>query len=451
MKNELSTLRKVDNAINLIQSQYGQLNVSRLLIDIVTGRTIKNEKLKDLSKKLFENVNIEELKKEIAKNALKVASSSIEFPKRNYCDEFAISLKRNHVPYNKVLEYLNNDEKTLCELTVSFAEQRYNSDIDQAFFNKVDDDELRKYIYFLEPTNSMEAKKSHLGKIRNLFFNRSKFDVIDNAQFNKHHKDYRLSDDLFASTDMGKKQMTQEDAVLILEHPKNKKFKLLAVADGSSDNRCGDKASNYVLRSMLNWFEDLDLSYYENLDDLKELINNKLRQINVELLENKDGRSTTFTCAIVGKDKTLISSIGNSRAYIVKDNELKRVTRDDSYIQDLTDLGIIDSKISRFHKGAKIVNQTLGKIEHRDPINPQVKTILNDYDKVIIVTDGITKCVDEDEIAFLSTNMRSEEIAKVLVRASQETHSKLGEFKYGYNETINPGIENSTAAVYIKK
>lgn len=451
MKNELSTLRKVDNAINLLQSKYGQLNVSRLLIDIVTKRTIKNENLKKLTNELFKNINIEELKKEIAKNALKVASSPIEFSKRNYCDEFATSIKREHIPYNKVLDYLNSDERTLCELTAAFAEQRYNSDIDQAFLDNVNDDELRKYIYFLEPTNSIETKKSHLGKIKNLLLNRSKFDVIDNAQFNKHHKDYRLSDDLFASTDMGKEHITQEDAVLILEHPKNKKFKLLAVADGNSDNKCGDKASNYVLHSVLNWFEDLDLDYYENIDDLKELINNKLRQINVELLGNKDGRSTTFTCAIVGKDKTLISSIGDSRAYIVKDDELKRVTRDDSYIQELSDLGIIDSKISRFHKGAGIVNQTLGKVEYKKPLNPQVKTILNDYDKVIIVTDGITKCVDEDEIAFLSTNIKDEDIAKVLVRASQETHSKLDELKYGYNETINPGIENSTAAVYIKR
>ena len=62
-------------------------------------------------------------------------------------------------------------------------------------------------------------------------------------------------------TDIGKFRECNEDAVALLCHPKNKNIILLAVADGDNRKANGSIASNYILRSLLDWFENLDDSY----------------------------------------------------------------------------------------------------------------------------------------------------------------------------------------------
>jgi protein phosphatase len=452
MKNDMSTLQKLDNIVNILRTQYGQLNVSRVLVYIISGRKIKNEKLKMKCNTLFSTIDLEELKKEIVKHALKVSTTSLELSNRKYCDEFVSSLKTNHVDYDKALEYALKDEKTMCMLTVAFANQRYNDHLNSFEINPVKDSEIRKYIYYLEPTNISEKKhNNYLGRVSNLLFNRSKLDVLCDLQVKANHKEYKLGKSLFASTDIGKKAERQEDAVLLLEHPKNKDFKLLAVADGDSSKLFGEQASNYVLSSILKWFETLDESLYDNIDDLKALINNKLRQINIELSQNRDDRASTFTCAIIGKNKTLISSIGDSRAYTLKNHKLTRVTRDDSYIQDLCDAGYVKEELSRFHKGSKLVNRLLGIKEYEDMLEIETKCIPNKYEKIIIVSDGVTKCIDDEKILYLSQHLKDKDVARVLVNTSLNTESKIDKIRYGYNETIPAGVENSTAAVYVKK
>jgi hypothetical protein len=47
--------------------------------------------------------------------------------------------------------------------------------------------------------------------------------------------------------------------------------------------------------------------------------------------------------------------------------------------------------------------------------------------------------------------MNDKDLAKILVRAANETDSEMEKIKYGYNEMIPRGLENSTAAVYVRK
>lgn len=452
MDKKLNTLERLDKFMSLLKkNSKDEIDYEEVINDILKKRTRSYAKTQEM-KELLRGINIDNLKREIAKNAILVTASDSVVPFKSPCDSFLTKLRTEGVPYDCVMDYLDVNKRIFSELVNAFANQRYYYLIDRKETEDIKDEKLRKYIYFLEPTNESKPKTSRLGKIKNLIVNQSKQDVITNAQTKLNHANYSLGESLYACMDIGKEKKHQEDGVLIIEHPANKNFKLLAVADGESSRVFGEKASNYVLCKILNWFESLDSSFYENTDALIELINNKLRQINAELLEYRDGRATTFTCAIVGKDKTLISSIGDSRAYAIQGKRTERLTKDDSYVQELCDAGLIRIDEARFHQASDIVQKELGDYEINKALTPSTRTIDNSYyDILLLVTDGVTKCIADKDIANILEIHKPEDLAKEIVFEAISYSSDMCRDECRFKRIIPAGVDNATAAVYVKQ
>lgn len=449
---KLSTLDKLDSLMTILEaSNRDYMDYTQIVKDIIDKKAEKYAKTPVLEE-LIEGIDINNLKREIAKNILITAGLKDEVPNSHICKEFYEELKEKQVPYNGVMSYLNRNKEVFERILTVFATNRYLFRVPKKGTRDVKDSVLRNYIYYLEPTNS-EKKTSHKPiSIKNLIFNQSAKDIATNFQQSLKHADYSLGRHLYASFDIGKEPRSQEDSVLLLEHPSNKKFKLLAVADGHSESPHGEKASNHVMRQILSWFQELDSSYYQNTDELIPLLNNKLRQINVELLSKQDGRATTFTCAIVGEKRTLISSIGDSRAYAIQGKRTERLTRDDSYVQDLCDEGFVRRDEARFHKASHILQKKLGQFETDKMLGIETGTISNDYyDILTLVTDGVTKCIDDRYLAFLAETDDPKRLARRLVLEATTIGSDMGCDKIGYDRTINPGTNNATAAVYVKQ
>ena len=98
------------------------------------------------------------------------------------------------------------------------------------------------------------------------------------------------------------------------------------------------------------------------MDDLKPILEKKLEKINDSLESVSERSATTIACAIVGKDKTLITSIGDTRIYFIKDGKITSKTEDDSYVQTLCNKGLADPKKARFHKAINFVSEELGNV-----------------------------------------------------------------------------------------
>ncbi len=452
MEKEKREIEKIDNAILKMKDSYSKYDIYSLVIKYLVSNDLTEEE-KNLIDKYFTNIDKETFINEIAKHSLKVAGSNDKnISYKHVSNKFLNELIEYKVDREDIIKFLQKDNVSLMFLIVAFIEQRYYSNMDLEEIEKVENQCAKNYLYYLEPTNSNNPVISNLGKVRNLLFNKNRCDLLNNRQIKQNHVDYSLGKELFATMDIGNVKENQEDGSLIVEHPNNKKFKLLAVADGISYSFSGEKASNYALASVLKWFENLDESYYDDLESLETLLINKLKQINVELRDNKDGRGTTFTCAIVGNDKTLISSIGDSRAYLLNNEKLTRLTKDDSYIQKLNELSNIGEDKLRFHKSADIVNKYLGMIEVNETIAPQTYLLNNDeYDILLLVTDGITRCLNDDKIEYISKITLPSDITKKLVLSSKNSLSKMKDLYYGFNEEIKGGIDNTTAVVYSKK
>lgn len=439
------TIDRIDDAVKNLKATFNIANVPRVLIDLVLDKKIRNERVEEKARNAFEGITSDDLIREIVKHALKVAVSQENIPCNDFCKLFLKQIKDNDISPDKVIEYLRRHEFLLCKLTVAFALHRYEEKIDLEKLENVTDKEVKKYIYYLDKTNKENTKTSSLGKVRNLLFNKSKKDIILNAQCKKGHIDYQVGD-LCATIEKGKKE-NQEDRVILLEHPNNSEFKLMATADANENRFSKDSPSNYAILSLMKWFEELDPSFFEDIDSLANLLDNKLRQINIDMVDNKKGE-TSLACVIVGKDKTLVSTIGSSRVYKEKDGKTEKVNKENTLVQDLITEGYIKEEFSRFHKASNVVLRELGRDEVTLDIGNRTSVIDNDYDKILIVTYGVVKGLEEKKIIELLDHRTP---TTSLTKIATNSHSVLEDLKYGYEREIPSGEYNATAALYVKK
>lgn len=306
-------------------------------------------------------------------------------------------------------------------------------------------------------------------KIYEKVINRCKEDIILGKQIKLMHSEYSLGDTMYATQDVGKRRNNQEDSVIILEHPLNNDFKLLAVSDGVGGNAGGELASSHIVAKLTSWFENLNPNLYNDIEQVKTSLNNMLPYILKDLEAPKEA-SATLSAVIIGKDKTLITNIGDSRVYSMKNQKIIQETIDDSIVQKMFETKAIPNKeLMRFNRNSNIITNSISK--QKDAIEPSYSIIKNtSYDRIIAVSDGVTDCISEKELENLMMTKNKEKMTSDIVNYAIQNDSYLKKaidnlpkkekrqavkaIKNNpdiYMNKINGGKDNTTIAAYIKK
>lgn len=266
--------------------------------------------------------------------------------------------------------------------------------------------------------------------------------------------DINIGTDLYASTRIGKERDNQEDAVAIMKFPTNEKYKMLVVADGVGGNEDGEKASHMTVTEIREWFNTLEVADFADEEVLITKLVQKLNSINKQICTTTYDAATTFVCAIIGKNNTVIVNVGDSRAYLVNGSKLKQISTDDSIAQILYENGNIKTRDDiRFHKRGNVITESIGQ---REVVEPNVKIIPNNsYDAILLFSDGVTDCLSDNQIYAITNQTSHKELAKAIVNNALNTDSKRAKrgdkTDSAYYEEIKGGKDNTTAAVYINK
>ena len=110
------------------------------------------------------------------------------------------------------------------------------------------------------------------------------------------------------------------------------------------------------------------------------------------------GMGTTMTLAVNFRADLLVAHVGDSRAYLLRQGRLERLTRDQTMVQSLLDKGALTPEEVAHHPMRHILSGVLGT--KGKPINVELRFIaLEDQDQVLLCTDGLTEMVAEVEIA----------------------------------------------------
>jgi len=191
----------------------------------------------------------------------------------------------------------------------------------------------------------------------------------------------------------------------------------MVVADGMGGMTAGDVASRTALCKLVelvvntpDWFmnvnrEDDMATVMKRMTERFRLIDDELREL---ALNNKSllGMGTTLTMAASLGSNLLIGHIGDSRAYLLRNNELHQLTRDDTLAQALIDAGVADPDDAATRAMRHVLTAAIGSTA--EPVDPQVQRLhLKDGDQILLCTDGLTGMVKDKVIAATLRNATS--------------------------------------------
>ena len=269
-------------------------------------------------------------------------------------------------------------------------------------------------------------------------------------------------DDMYASTDIGKLRENQEDAFLLIKDKDNPKFKMMVVADGMGGPSSGEYASNAIISELKRWFENLSDEQKEKAynDSVKNILEDLLEEIQLKVqvkveTDTWEVGGSTLVCAIIGKNDTLISNVGDSRAYITQKGKLVQISREDSVAhENYLKRNINNKEAERFDEESNFITQHIGM--RRNELNEPFSKIIDnkEYEMLLLFTDGVTDCLSEEDIAVVCKNTDKKELTKKIVEKALRNDSmlpdELSEEK-GMDFYIPGGKDNATAIAYIPK
>lgn len=217
-------------------------------------------------------------------------------------------------------------------------------------------------------------------------------------------------------TDKGMTRASNQDYVLSLI---SSKYTLLVVADGMGGHNAGEIASKMAATTI----RDFIFEKYSSYEDKEELIRDAILKSNSAIyLEQKGeeklkGMGTTATCCIVSGNHLYIGHVGDSRAYIINSDGIRKITVDHSYVQELVKNGSITEDEAQNHPQRNLVLRAVG-LEENVVIDTMIEKI-QDRDIIMICSDGLTSYVNNDEICEIILN-RKKEAAEELVHLANE-------------------------------
>lgn len=223
-----------------------------------------------------------------------------------------------------------------------------------------------------------------------------------------------------AMTDIGRYRKLNEDSYFIY---RNELLVGGMVADGMGGHNAGEVASKMAAELIKSGIMD---GFYPDMDyvEFSELVRRVFQEVNEEIYRmskvsrNTTGMGTTATAAFVYKGKLITANVGDSRVYRVKDGEIKQLTKDHSYVEELLEMGEISPELAKNHPQKNYITRALGT-------EAFVKSdiLINDYDGEIIVicSDGLTNMLADNQIADIVTeNEDFENAAKALVKLANQ-------------------------------
>ncbi len=224
-------------------------------------------------------------------------------------------------------------------------------------------------------------------------------------------------------TDIGRMRTTNEDSYFTYL---NENLVGAMVADGMGGHNAGEIASKMaamIVKDSIICKFNPDMNYVE----CGEMIRRAFIEANEEIYqyskhhEGAEGMGTTASMGFVYKNKLITVHVGDSRVYTVTDTEIKQITTDHSYVQELLRRGTITSEDVKTHPQKNIITRAIGS-------EPSIKVDVNikDYNGEIIFvcSDGLSNLVTDDQI--LSVINKEEDLQMAMVKLVELANKKGG-------------------------
>jgi serine/threonine protein phosphatase PrpC len=233
----------------------------------------------------------------------------------------------------------------------------------------------------------------------------------------------------YGRTDCGPVRDNNEDAMLL-----DREMSIFIVADGMGGHAAGEVASQMAVDSMhevLCGSQDpdetrlvRDVDALDASDALRERLRYAMNQASVQIRRYSEehsetrGMGTTVVALVIDGDRAHLAHVGDSRAYLLRREQLFRLTRDHTVVQQEIDAGRLTPELARLLPHRNILTQSVG---FHGPVEPDISTrVVQAGDVFVLCSDGLTDMLDDRALLEVMRGREPDELVDALTEAALE-------------------------------
>jgi len=211
------------------------------------------------------------------------------------------------------------------------------------------------------------------------------------------------------ASDTGRRRRRNEDNYIVAPP-------LFAVADGMGGAQAGEVASR-LAASALETDESDGLQGLERIDALIQEANRRIYD-RASTDPSASGMGTTMTVALVEGMTVAIGHVGDSRAYLVRGDQMEQLTEDHSLVNELMKTGKLSEEEAHVHPQRSVITRAVGTDPDVDVDGFTIEA--EEGDVFLLCSDGLPDMVEDEEILELVHANRDdlEKAVKSLVAAA---------------------------------
>lgn len=222
-------------------------------------------------------------------------------------------------------------------------------------------------------------------------------------------KEFRIA----SRTDVGRVRKNNQDALILGNG-------LAGVADGMGGHNGGEIASCGLRDGILRETEG-------KIPD-RQVLEEIVSKINLELWLQQErdaaltGMGTTLTLLWPARTQMLIAQVGDSRAYLLRNGEMRQVTQDHSLVADMVRRGVLTEEQAACHPMRNYITRAVGT---EDTIETDVFCEEREKgDRWLICSDGLYGQINKAQLQELASIENEEEAADKLLQTALDNGGK---------------------------
>jgi protein phosphatase len=208
----------------------------------------------------------------------------------------------------------------------------------------------------------------------------------------------------FGLTDVGRRRENNQDRLLV-----DDARGVYAVADGMGGHAAGEVASRIAIEALADAMSNGDfdagsLVAEEAAQRLESAFVEGNRRICESVVTRGEwrGMGTTIVALVALADRAVIGHVGDSRAYLLRDGVLRRLTNDHSWVSEQVRLGLLSDEEADRHPMRNIITRALGNREELEV--DLTEQPLQADDIFLLCSDGLNTMLSDDEIGGILGN-----------------------------------------------
>lgn len=234
----------------------------------------------------------------------------------------------------------------------------------------------------------------------------------------------------FGLSDVGRQRNLNEDAYLV-----DAGKSLFVVADGMGGHAAGEVASKIATETIQDFIAHTEEedgtwphAYDENFSRPTNRLMSAMKIANSRVIEamkrdvRLQGMGTTVVGGLLDGNRISVAHVGDSRAYLVRDGQMSRITSDHSWVFEQVRAGVMTEAEAEKHPLRNVITRALGGASTVVPDATELE--VRPGDVLLLCSDGLTGMVTDDDILRIIT--QTEDVAEACEKLIESANESGG-------------------------